>query len=166
MNLIEHYQQNLEEFIASFIDMPANHFNQKPEEGSWSVGQVVEHIFRSELASTRILNGKTKTPDEHSDEKAEYIRRQFTDRKKKFTAFGPIVPSEDPKDPQELAEKIRQNRKKQIQLLETADLNEICLNFEHPLFGLMSRKEWMVFNSTHANRHKAQISDIRSQLNI
>ena len=166
MDLFNQYLENLRSFISSFEDLSEKNFNTKPGADSWSVTEVVEHIYRTELASTQILKSETRASDHDTEAKIKEISLKFIDRSKKLTAFGPIVPKGNMNSSDELIQKISNNRENQIASLQSLDMDGLCLMFEHPLFGYMTRKEWILFNSTHASRHKAQIEEIREILSV
>ena len=146
--------------------MNESDFIRKPDNNSWSVSEVAEHIYRTEVIATRILSSKSRSSDHDSAAKVEEIQDKFIDRSRKLTAFGPIVPIGSVESISDIIQKLKSNRVDHIDILKQLDLDELCLMFEHPLFGHMTRREWIIFNSTHADRHKAQIEEIREILSI
>lgn len=78
----------------------------------------------------------------------------------KLQAFGVVLPTESDKDKSDLLEKFKASRAQVIELIKVQDLDEICTRFEHPLFGFMTRREWIHFNMVHTNRHIDQIKEL------
>lgn len=157
MNLADELQANTERFIQSFSDLSEKRFNARPEENQWSVGEIVEHIYRSEYGLPGLFNGSTKPAKRDPDEKVLLMTEKLSDRAAKYSAFGPILPSDGLKDKTGLTKKFAGNRKKIIRLIEKQNPEEICTLFEHPFFGELSRLEWIRFCIIHAERHLQQI---------
>lgn len=158
-------RESTDQLISVINEIPEEKFNIKPEENSWSIGQVCEHLWLVENSVNQVMRLKTKTADERDPTKQiELIKTSFQNFEKKFNAFGPIIPSEHTKDKADLTEKLQTSRAILIEIIETNDLGEICLSFKHALFGELSRAEWVYFNLYHSERHLNQIEKIRSSL--
>lgn len=166
MSLVEEYQSNTESFIKFIENISDDIFNKKPDNKTWSAAENVEHIIRSEFGTARLFNASTeKDPSRNTEKKIQKIKSQFRDRTKKLQAFGVVLPTDSDKDKNELLEKFKTSRAQVTELIKIQDLDEICTRFEHPLFGFMTRREWIHFNMVHTNRHKDQIEDLLVSLN-
>jgi len=166
MNLLKAYEANTASFIELINQFPDSYFNSKPDATTWSAAENVDHIIRSEFGVERLFKSETKyDPERNIDEKIEEITHRFKDRSKKLQAFGVVLPSEGEKSKSELTRKFIHSRKQVTELIKTQDLEEICMKFEHPLFGYMTRKEWIHFNIVHAERHADQINELKEHLN-
>lgn len=165
MDLNQRMDENTAELAELVTQFPEAGFNQKPDENSWSAAEVVEHLFRSEFGTSRLLTGKTKAvPDRDSDEMLSKIKDVVANRKAKLKASGPILPTGKEKSKDELIGKFHQNREKVKQVMMGLDLEELCLAYEHPIFGHLTRREWLEFNIMHTQRHMAQIVEIQKVL--
>lgn len=60
MDLKNKLKENTELLIETVTEVPDSKFNTQPEEGSWSVAQVVEHLYRSEFGIPKLFQGKLK----------------------------------------------------------------------------------------------------------
>ncbi|MFY0698261.1 MAG: DinB family protein [Balneola sp.] len=161
MNLVEEYQSNTETFIKFIENISDDIFNKKPDRNTWSAAENVEHIIRSEFGTARLFNASTeKDPSRNTERNIQKIRSQFRDRTKKLQAFGVVLPTNSDKDKDELLEKFKTSRTQVIELIKIQDPDEICTRFEHPLFGFMTRREWIHFNIVHTNRHIDQIKEL------
>ncbi|XWN37436.1 MAG: DinB family protein [Balneola sp.] len=166
MDLVEEYQSNTESFIKFIENISDDIFNKKTDKNTWSAAENVEHIIRSEFGTGRLFNASTKKDSSRDTEKKiQEIKSQFQDRTKKLQAFGVVLPTDSDKDKSDLLEKFKTSRKQVIDLIKVQDLDEVCTRFEHPLFGYMTRREWIHFNIVHTNRHKHQIQDLLDSLN-
>lgn len=162
MNLLKAYEENTDAFISLIQEFPESKFNNKPDESTWSAAENVDHIIRSEFGTARLFNAATEQdPDRNSDAMIQKIETQFLDRGKKLQAFGVVLPSDGEKSKEDLIERFRTSRSQVIKLIKTQNMDEICLKFEHPLFGHMTRREWVHFNITHTKRHMDQILELK-----
>ncbi len=165
MDLIKEYQANSESFIKLIQSTPDELFNIKFNEAIWSVAENVEHIIRSEFGTTRLFNSATeKDPKRDSEAKIKEMKSRFLDRSETLQAFGAVLPTQGNKSKEELLLKFKASRNQVIELIRTQDLDEICMRFEHPLFGHLTRREWIHFNIAHAERHMEQIRELLGNL--
>lgn len=166
MDLVKEYDLNTESFIQFVEGISEDQFNLKTDEDTWSAAENIEHVIRSEFGTARLFNASTKKdPSRDTEKKIQEIKSQFQDRTKKLQAFGVVLPTDNQKDKSDLLEKFKTSRKQVIDLIKVQNLDEVCTRFEHPLFGYMTRREWIHFNIVHTNRHKHQIQDLLDSLN-
>ncbi len=165
MDLLKAYEANTVSFIELIKKFPDSYFNSKPNDSTWSAAENVDHIIRSEFGTARLFNsGSKKDPTRDTEEKIKNIETQFLDRTQKFQAFGVVLPSDGEKSKNELIMKFQKSREQITELLQIQDLDEVCMRFEHPLFGHLTRREWIHFNIVHTKRHMAQIEALQNQL--
>lgn len=166
MDLKNKLKENTDLLIETVTEVPDSKFNIQPEEGSWSVAQVVEHLYRSEFGIPKLFQGETqKDIDRAPDAYIEQMRKQFLESDRKMKASGIILPREGESSKEELISKFELNRTKISELIGKLDPDELCLSFKHPIFGYLTRQEWAHFNIIHTQRHLGQIQRILSQLN-
>lgn len=161
--LIAELEATKNELAAVVSSVKDDNTDTIPFEGSWTPGQVLEHIDKS--VSPGILNGNVKQAERAADEKVPMIRTVFLDFTKKFEAPGFIVPVETSHDKQALLSKLQHKFDKLIAAAGTMDLAEECLDFEVPGFGPFTRMEWIAFYMIHTQRHIQQLKNIAAKLN-
>lgn len=165
MTLKEQLLENTDALITAIEQIPLQQFNTKPNEESWSAAEVLEHLYRSEFGLPRLFVGETKALNGRApDANLETMRQRFLNLDDKMKASGVILPTEGDKPREELVDKFRQNRKKIAQLISELPPEELCLKFEHPILGHLTRMEWVHFTIIHTQRHMHQIKRIQSQL--
>ncbi len=165
MRLADLLNTNTKQFTALVEGVPDELFNVKPDQDSWSVGENVEHIVRSEFGTARLFNGETKArPDRDSEKFIEEITQSFLDRSSKYRSFGVVNPTEGEKNKEELLNKFRSSRKEVAGLIQQQDADELCVKYEHPVYGFLTRREWIHFNVAHAQRHMMQIEEVLKQI--
>jgi hypothetical protein len=144
--------------LLSGID--EEHFNTKPSPGSWSPAQVGDHLYRS-YAVLETLRGKTAPlNDRNIDEKAREFRPVFLDFDTKLESPDFILPSEKPIEQEHLLSNLQTRTDAIMEFVRENDLSAICLDFELPGAGTLTRLEWLHFISVHTQRHNHQLKNI------
>lgn len=165
MTLKEQLLNNTDVFINKINEFSETQFNVKPNTDSWSAAEVLEHVYRSEFGVPRLFTGETrKVSDREPDALVAKMKARFLESDTKMKASGVILPTEGQKSKKDLIEKFRANRQKISDLIDELPPDELCLKFEHPVFGLLTRMEWVHFNMIHSLRHMKQLERIQSAL--
>jgi hypothetical protein len=149
------------DFIFALKQFTDEQINEIPFEGSWTPGQVADHIIK---ATRGIPDQYTVSVDRLWDEKIDELEKVFLDFKAKYKSPDFVIPREGPFEKSKLIhtlEGIMQTHKNNI--LEK-DLSSLCLNFELPGIGTMTRYEWYRFIVMHTKRHLFQLNNILSSL--
>lgn len=133
-----------------------------PFEGSWTAGQLLEHIDKS--IGPKILSGNTVLVDRPADEKVALIKSIFLDFSTKFEAPDFIVPTETVHDKDVLLDSLVSKYDELIHAAQTMNLQEECQDFEVPGMGKFTRHEWIAFYIAHTQRHLHQLTNINTVL--
>lgn len=139
--------------LKFFSSFDSEDFNKKTTDGSWTPGEIAEHLLRLDIAINRILQGSSRVANRAADEKSATIKFVFLDLEKKLQAPKEILPSDTIKDPFSILTKMRAERHKMIDMVQNKDLSEICTSFSHHAFGELTRLEWIYLSIYHAERH-------------
>lgn len=161
-NLKEQLEQTKQALIKTISSIDKRKTDIIPFEGSWTAGQVLEHISKS--INPGILSGTAKEPGRPADEQVHLIKSIFLDFDKKFVAPDFITPAAPVHDTDALLEKITGKFDKLIAAADTMNLSEECLGFVVPGFGHFTRLEWIVFYMVHTQRHIQQLRNIAEKL--
>lgn len=133
--------------------------NTVPFDGSWTAGQVGEHLLKSySVADT--LKGTTKPTQRSVDENFQEIKKLFLNYDIKMEAPEFIVPSEDWIDKKKLVSGLKEKVRSIITFAENNNLSPTCLDFELPGYGPLTRLEWLYFVTVHTQRHLHQLDAI------
>lgn len=144
--------------------IPKEIFNEHPYRGGWTVGKVGEHLIKVETGTVRLFTGPSKASERDAGEKIEHIRSRMMDFETKMTAYGPIIPNDEQKDKTKVLEKLQDIRQQLLGFIDIQDLTKMITGFEHPIFGPLTRVEWIYFNIYHSRRHVKQIEKIHWEL--
>lgn len=132
--------------------------NKVPFEGSWTAGQVGEHLIKA--VSAGLLYGNTTETERPPDVMVKPLRDQFLDFSTKMQAPDFIIPSDGPHEKQRLTGKLEKIWEKIAEAGSTLDLTKTCLDFELPGAGHLTRLEWLNFMIVHTKRHTHQLNNI------
>jgi Protein of unknown function (DUF1569). len=136
--------------------------NKIPFEGSWTGGQVSEHLIKAVSAS--LLYGNTTETERPPDVMVKPLRDQFLNFDIKFQSPDFIIPSDGPHDKQEVTGQLRTIWEEIEEAASTLDLTKTCLDFELPGAGHLTRLEWVNFMIVHTKRHTRQLNNIHKAL--
>jgi uncharacterized damage-inducible protein DinB len=154
------FKQSTRQLLNTISNFPEEYFNTQPEEGKWTAGQIAEHLIKVETGTVRLFTGDTEACDRDPKEKIATVKERMLNYDSKMNADGPIIPDDNPKGKDRVLEKLQDIRQRLISMVEIEDLTELVSGFDHPLFGPMTRVEWIYFNIYHGRRHLHQIQDL------
>lgn len=161
--LAEELIQTQGELASVVTSIPDDKINIVPFEGSWTAGQVLEHLCKS--VSTGILKGNVQAVSRPADEKIAFVQAVFLDFTKKFSAPDFVVPVGTAYNKQEQLSLLTEKFDRLIAALDMYNLAEECIDFAIPGFGNFTRLEWIAFHMLHTRRHTEQLRNIAAALN-
>jgi hypothetical protein len=141
-------------------------FNEVPFEGSWTPGQVTEHIFLSAAGILTAVNGRTTPTERDAGQMVAPLREAFLNFNIKMQSPDFILPSETPKDKAALLHSLKETFAGIAKAAGTEDLNATCLDFEMPTVGMLTRLEWISFAVVHTQRHIWQLKKIAVRMGV
>lgn len=152
------------EALEIFISVDKEQTNQIPFKGSWTIGQVGEHILKASSWILKSLEGKVIATHRDAGEKAEQIEKVFLDFNNKMKSPDFIGPSDDFKNREILIESLEHKMSRIENIATINDLTSICTSAELPGFGALTRLEWITFYNCHTKRHVSQLKKIKKAL--
>jgi hypothetical protein len=159
---IETVTNELVQVISSFT---GEQINTVPFEGSWTPGQVVDHLMKSAERLTKNIYGATIGTERKPDEKIEIIASIFLNFSSKLNSPDFIIPEKMDHDKKKLIDRVITTMAKVAEGAKTLQLSETCLDFELPRLGKLTRLEWSYFILYHTQRHIRQLKNIYQKLN-
>ena len=139
-----------------------NQFNIIPFKGSWTAGQVAQHVFKSETGITQLLSSPGKPTSRSPYLNIDEIKLTFLDFTIKMKSPDFILPDENEKSKMELYDGLETNREKIMGIANTADLSKTCDSV--PGVGELTGFEWLTFLICHSKRHIWQMQNIYAAL--
>jgi len=155
-------QQELDQAFANWTkavkQFDSTQYNTVPFEGSWTPGQIVQHLTLANGGFAEVLYGPTKATDRPADQKVDMLKDIMLNFDSKFEAPDFIRPEiKDYEKNPHLAEteSINEGLTKAIADL---DLEQTCTSFELPGLGQITRLEAINFVIAHTLRHTNQLN--------
>ncbi|MGK4569346.1 DinB family protein [Flavobacterium sp. 3HN19-14] len=153
--------EELTQLIDSFSE---ENFNKIPFEGSWTAGQVAQHIKLSAGNVTSVLNGNTAATDRDPEEKIAQLRDLFMNFDTKMQSPVFIIPEFKKYKTEKFVTFFKNLEEDLSEAIENLDLSQTCLDFEIPGFGKLTRIELIAFVIFHTQRHIHQMRKISQKV--
>ncbi|HEX7845752.1 MAG TPA: DinB family protein [Chitinophagaceae bacterium] len=164
-NLMEEFDKSTHSLLSTISLFSKEQFNTIPFEGSWTAGQVCEHLFKAEAGYPGLLSGSKMPTDRPVDEKMAIVQSVFLDFTAKFQSPEFIIPSDTVKDNAAMLEAFKNNREDVRRVINSIDMSETCTDFALPQMGQLTGYEWICFLTCHSIRHTRQLNNIYAALN-
>jgi uncharacterized damage-inducible protein DinB len=154
--------------LLSMLDGLTDHqLNWKPDDFTWSIAQVVQHIATAEGGAAQTITlGLAQEPNFVPRDIP--LKQLLLDRSKKVNAPDRLRPSADPKTMAQLKEILDTSREKFLGALDSikniALLDKTSPPISHPVFGQMSTRQWITAALFHEERHIQQIEELKKRL--
>lgn len=147
----------MEEAFTNFKTALLQHsdINKKRADGGWSVGEIANHIVKG----TQVDLGATTLTGRAYDQHAAGIKDLFLNFQMKFPAAPMLQP--DPKlySTGELFSLLDESKNNLFRIIEKDDLTETCTDIQLPVWGTLTKYEWLVLFENHIIRHTKQVND-------
>lgn len=160
--LRENLEKTKDTLIGLVNALHENDTDRIPFEGSWTAGQLLEHVNKA--VNPSILHGGTQHTDRLADEKVALVRKIFLDFDTKFQSPDFIVPTETVHDKNILLASLVSKFDELLEAVSTLELGLECTDFEVPGMGKFTRYEWIAFQQVHTQRHLQQLKNILLKL--
>jgi hypothetical protein len=138
--------------------------NTIPFAGSWTAGQLAQHVILSAGGFVQLLNGPVEDTHRDPEENIPNLKATFLNFTLKFKSPDFIVPEEKNYDKQHLENTLMGIQTGLVKAIETLDTTKTCTAFELPGSGYITRAEAMTFAIVHTMRHLRQLKNIRQKL--
>ena len=151
--------------IAILFKFDESQIDKIPFEGSWSAGQVGEHLIKGLSGMPALVSGKTEATNRPFDERAKPLRDLFLDFSTKMKSPEFLEPTETEHSKSVLLASLQQIETELLDIAQNNDLTMTLLDFEMPGSGTLTTYEWLAFLTAHAQRHIHQLENIHHRLN-
>lgn len=151
-------------FLKTLALFTQDNFNTVPFEGSWTAGQVAQHIFKSIDGVPYLITGGSKPTRRDPAQNVPGLRQMFLDFETKMKSPHFILPDDSPKDLQQFVQALKEKFDAIIKNSTGAYLALTITEFEFPGMGKVTRLELLNFISVHTQRHTHQLKEIKKHL--
>jgi len=154
----------LSKFEMLFNDFEHSKVNTIPFEGSWTAGQLVQHMFLSNSGFVEMINGPVEETNRPADLMIEKIKEDFLNFDIKMESPDFICPEAKNYNKNELLQKLDQVKSNITAEVVNLDLTKTCNSFQLPVYGFLTRLEAVYFVIYHTQRHTEQLANIYRKL--
>lgn len=148
-------------FIAKVAALSQSEINTIPFAGSWTAGQVIEHLCKSDEHMIKVLNGPVQPTSRTPDAGVPKLQAIFLDFSTKLPSPEFIIPSDQTFDKESIINTFKAGREQIGKAIQTLDLTATC---HMPIFGEPTRLEIIAFVIFHTQRHTNQVKNISEKL--
>ncbi|GAA0890834.1 hypothetical protein GCM10009122_05130 [Fulvivirga kasyanovii] len=159
--LILKIDNTFDKMVHAITRFEEGQYNTVPFEGSWTAGQVVQHII---MSVAELPDKKTQAPQRSYDEKIDSIEKLFLDFGIKMESPEFIIPEYQTYDKTGQIMELKNIQHRHVETIRDTDLSALCVDFEFPTFGYLTRFEWFSFFVFHTQRHTVQVNNIYQYL--
>lgn len=149
--------EEIKQLLSSLND---EQLNTVPFEGSWTAGQVAEHVIMSHSGFAELLKGPAKETERAPDELVATIKKDVSDFNIKMEAPEFVLPKNTSHKKEELLSSFEDIKASIVQAVQTLHLTQTCIAFEIPGYGFLTRTEAIWFVICHTKRHIHQLKNI------
>lgn len=153
-------KEKLTKVFTDFKEAISNHqdINRKRADGGWSVGEIGNHIIKS----TQSNFGTTKKTDRPYDQNASSIKELFLNFQLKLPAAPALQPEANNYKVTDLYNALDANLEAVIKMIDQDDLTDICVDIPLPVWGALTKYEWLVLMENHIIRHTNQVNKFKA----
>jgi hypothetical protein len=156
-------EQTFTTLIETVSSFDEEQLNDIPFKGSWSGGQVVQHLILANSGFIEVMQGPVKEPEREPDQLVGRIKKDFLNFDVKMESPEFILPLPISYSKSRQLGTLENIKSGLLHLIETMDLDQVCLAFELPEYGFLTRFEAVYFVNYHTQRHTRQLKNIYLQ---
>ena len=145
------------EYLQLLSAFSEEQFNIVPFEGSWTVGQVTDHVNKSNAALLHSLNSTGEKAERDILQKVDGLRTSLLNFEKKFTSPQFILPGDGLHSKEEAMLAFESLMNQLRRSGNTVDLSNLI---RHPILGAITKIEMLHFVVFHTRRHIYQLTNI------
>ncbi|MFS0862373.1 DinB family protein [Fredinandcohnia sp. 179-A 10B2 NHS] len=161
--MIEINNQIREELLSLVEGLTDEQLNTCVEEGSWTIAQVLEHLYLLEKSVTNLIQRKL----ESATIKPVVTKplKHTLNRSLKIDAPSFLVPKEDFLSLIKIKGMLKESRVGFLKSFEGVERSLLeQKSYVHPIFGDLNLAQWIEFIGLHEQRHMEQIKEIKEKL--
>jgi len=171
MNITMNKQQVLAETDAALSGLTNelsaisdSRINEVPFEGSWTAGQVAQHMIMCNSGFANMMHGPVTDTERPVDKLIPRLKADFLNMDVKFKSAPFLTPEDKKYEKDELIATLNNIRSNILESIEATDLSKTITAFELPVYGKLTRLEAANFVIVHTQRHTQQLKNIHNSL--
>ncbi len=156
--------QTFTELLEVLSSIEPEKINTIPFTGSWTAGQLAQHIILSAGGFVQLMNGPVNDTERDPEANIPNFKAIFLNFDTRMKSPEFIVPEEKEYDKRHLIQSLQDIKARFLKAIETLDATKTCTAFQLPQSGFITRAEGIVFTIVHTQRHLHQLKNIREKL--
>ncbi len=157
--------ETLEDFTETLSTFGEHEFNDIPFDGSWTPGQVGQHVILSVTFFTDLLAGPDTPTGRLPDMHVANLKAAFLNFEHKMQSPDFIIPPAIDYNKLEQLDELERLQERLNDIIAQADMSLTCTGSELPTMGYLTRTEIAHFLVYHTTRHTHQLRNILSHIN-
>jgi len=167
LEILEQLNATRSRLLSVLNGLSNDQLNYKPDDNTWSISQIVQHIVTVEDGSAQMIRiGLTQEPNFIPTDIP--LEKLILDRSNKVNAPERLHPPTDSKTMSQLKEILNNSREKFVDTLNGIEditlLEKTAPPRSHPVFGQLSTGQWIRAARLHEERHIQQIEELKERL--
>lgn len=160
--LVESLQGGGQALVEAVIDLTPAQWAFRPAAGSWTIGEVCEHLELTERMILRRLDSAGAEGLAQAAGKDQFVVKAVTSRRTKVPAPEAMVPQGAFASPDVFLAKFQATRNDALARAQDPllDLRGICAF--HFALKELDGYQWLLMTASHTLRHLAQIRELRA----
>ena len=146
---IETAFENFKTAIGKHTDI-----NMKRADGGWTVGEIADHVVKG----TRADLGAVKKTERPYDQHATGIRDLFLNFNLRFPAAPVLQPEAKHYSMEGIFSSLDDSKEEILKMIDKDDLTVTCVDIQLPVWGSLTKYEWLVLFENHIIRHTRQVN--------
>jgi uncharacterized damage-inducible protein DinB len=166
--LLSLLRESREKFLGSFARVSDQQSRLRPGPDRWSILETVEHLTAAETLMVKLVTTQRVPRGADALNREEIFLRNTADRSRKMQSPESGQPKGRFATLAEAEASFKAVRDGIIVFVEqsTEDLRATEVTHPHPAAGVVSTYEMLIIMAKHAERHAAQIKEIRRILDV
>ncbi len=166
----DHLKKTSAAFLASVEGLSEAQLKFKSGPTRWSVAEVSEHIAAAEdflmgMIQEQVMKAPARTEPANLREIDDFVTVAIADRTNKIQAPEPLAPNNRFGSTAGSVKHFKESRAKTLAFLkDTAGLRDHAI--DSPLGKKLDAYQWILFLSTHTERHTKQINEVKADPNF
>jgi len=154
------FDKYTEAFATTFIGFDKKTFNSPIADGKWSPGQYVEHLILAETGTNKfMIRPGTVEEDRTADKLCQKLEKAILQTEHSIEAHQAIRPEPQVYNRGDLLDLFIDTRAELRTSFEFVDDIAEVVDWTHPIFGKLTKCEWIYFTGLHGERHRRQVED-------
>ncbi len=152
--------------VKATQDLSEEQLNYQPDENTWSIAQIMEHLAVSEEMMFTMVQESLKSPADPSRRaevtmKDEEVLNLVEDRSKKVKTMEPLEPTDRFGSFEGSLEKFESRRAAHIDYVKNTK-DDLRNHYQKLPFGTIDAYQTLLFMSGHSERHLMQMHEVMS----